>query len=243
MDPKLQYIASQRSLDDAFDKTGVLMSRVKHLEDTHWNLPGKKKRGHLAQYLPSNWEGFNEAGGAELAPEDADAFLLVNGIEAHAAAQFKAMPPKIQYLCQQTTMEDARDKTAVLIGRMKKYGHGVSQRQGSDDPNEVALQLRCAQLSPKQAEIFLSSHNIEGKAQIQFLSMHPKLQYLVTRKPLDDAKDKTAVVISRMNQLSKIQVGDWVCNRCEDLQFSRKTVCGNCGAPRVISPGEGGRGF
>lgn len=82
------------------------------------------------------------------------------------------------------------------------------------------------------SEYFVTEHQIDDMIRKQFLALHPKYQYVVTKKSLDDARDKTAVLAGRIKQLKGLIEGDWLCPVCEDIQFGRNETCRGCSMPK-----------
>jgi len=88
-------------------------------------------------------------------------------------------------------------------------------------------------------EVFLSRHEIQDHAAQQLRELSPDLQRLVMDAgSLNDARDPTAVLCSRINKaqegsLTALQKnpGDWECARCGHYNFARNAACRECGAP------------
>merc|ERR1719145_23626 len=90
-------------------------------------------------------------------------------------------------------------------------------------------------------EAFLGTSQVEPHAAQLLRDMPPSVQTLVINKgSLEDARDQTAVLISRMNlatqavdgnpsaptvPLGNSKPGDWICPGCLDLQFARNEQC------------------
>merc|ERR1719343_1285357 len=96
-------------------------------------------------------------------------------------------------------------------------------------------------------EAFLGTSQVEPHAAQLLRDMPPSVQTLVMNKgSLQDARDQTAVLISRMNlatqavsgnqntpsvPMGNAKPGDWICPGCLDLQFARNANCRKCGTP------------
>jgi hypothetical protein len=93
-----------------------------------------------------------------------------------------------------------------------------------------ACDIDCPELSPEEAEAFCVVHEIMDHAKQRFLALHPKFQFIVIQKTMEGAKDKTAVLLTRINMLSRSTPGDWLCPMCNDLQFAKNANCRQCGA-------------
>eukprot|EP00931_Biecheleriopsis_adriatica_P088578 TRINITY_DN6286_c0_g1_i1.p1 TRINITY_DN6286_c0_g1~~TRINITY_DN6286_c0_g1_i1.p1 ORF type:complete len:896 (+),score=116.45 TRINITY_DN6286_c0_g1_i1:130-2688(+) len=185
-------------------------------------------------------------------------FLAKNRIQPHAADSFRALPPELQHLVHAAgSLDGARDPTAVLISRMSKARQGLLQPAGqkaaqapveynlarSTDfrgyaPSNTAPVYPQGGVSsggvPSRVDAFLLSNNIEAHAVDTFRSLPPELQSRVMDAgSLSDARDPTAVLISRMNKarngtLKASQPGDWQCPACGDLNMARNPVCRSC---------------
>lgn len=112
---------------------------------------------------------------------------------------------------------------------------------------------------PEEVIAFLSTTMLDDNAKQQFQAMNPQNQALVmSRGPLDGARDPTAVLVTRMRQARSGELqpgngggtnkqepsdGDWYCPGCNDLQFRRNTSCRKCGTPNPVgAPAQGGMG-
>lgn len=86
-------------------------------------------------------------------------------------------------------------------------------------------------------QAFLSSQKIEFHAIQQFLQLTPQQQLnVMARGSLHDARDPTAVLISRMTRSNTVverRAGDWICPTCGDFQFQKNLVCRSCGTPNA----------
>lgn len=205
---------------------------------------------------------------------DVQAFLDENGIQPHAGDQFKIMTPDLQKrIMENGSLAEARDRTAVLICRMAKARRG----QLSDTPtpaplpgdwycpscNDLQFQRnatcrKCGAANPvegasaEDVSNFLSSHHIQPSVAEQFRNLAPGLQKLCMEKgSMADARDPTAVLISRMTAVRKGHQpdspmqpkvdplpGDWYCPKCNDLQFKKNASCRKCGTTNP-TPSQG----
>lgn len=96
---------------------------------------------------------------------------------------------------------------------------------------------------PADVEQFIADHQFDEQAAQRFREMQPHLQQIVMNKgPMTDARDHTAVLVSRCKMVTQYangtlqldasaKPGDWVCPRCLDLQFAKNKECRKCGAP------------
>merc|ERR1712048_298695 len=95
-------------------------------------------------------------------------------------------------------------------------------------------------------EAFLAHSSVDFHAADMLRGLPPDLQKMAINKgSLQDARDQTAVLISRMNlatqtrgitqpslkQGFETKPGDWVCPGCLDLQFARNATCRKCQTP------------
>jgi len=223
----------------------------------------------------------------EASQAEVEMFLQVHTVEDHALQKFLGMNPRLQKLViNKGTLLEARDQTAMLMGRMKQVYMAskgqvdtTAMKQGDwicpgcldhqfaknevcrscGHPRTAAIQAQVKELAQRaggpgagshlvpatQQEVFefLSQHQIEEKAQQRFLEMDAMLQKLVINKGnMLQARDQTAVLISRITSVSKIasgqidestmKEGDWICSGCLDHQFSKNLVCRQCGTPK-----------
>lgn len=184
-------------------------------------------------------------------------FLEMHQVETHAAQKLANLDPKLQTLVinQLGGMEDARDKTAVLITKISQvknmkqgdwicpgcmdiqFAKNTACRKCSTARPEASTlstpTLDVAAASPEDVEAFLSLHDFQEHAVAKLISLDPRLQTVVINQgSMDDARDKTAVLISRCSQISSMKEGDWICPGCMDLQFARNTSCRKCLAPK-----------
>jgi len=100
---------------------------------------------------------------------------------------------------------------------------GTPREQGVQSLNELGDPLN----------IFLKNQSIQPHVEAQLRSLSPDMQKMVIeRGSLHGARDPTAVLIKRMNELNCPRQGDWYCTVCHDLQFARNANCRGCGAVR-----------
>merc|ERR1712093_608382 len=93
--------------------------------------------------------------------------------------------------------------------------------------------------SKQEVEKFLRECLVEEHAASKLRSLDPKLQAVVIRQGnMEDARDQTAVLTSRMTAFKKMKSGDWICPGCFDLQFASRTECRKC---MTAAPDESGR--
>jgi len=186
--------------------------------------------------------------------DDVSAFLAVHPVEPHAAQKLRSLDPKLQALAlaQLGNMDDAKDKTAVLITKCTLV---TSMKQGDwICPGCMDLQFaknstcrKCSTARPEagrptidvppapveDVEAFIAIHEVQEHAAAKLRSLEPKLQTVVINQgSMDDARDKTAVLITRCVQMASLKEGDWICPVCMDLQFARNANCRKCQAPK-----------
>jgi len=179
-------------------------------------------------------------------------FFLKMGIQQHAIDQFFSLPPEAQTSVMEAgPLENARDPTGVLISRMAKV------RPGGQSMGGFQMQMPQIQM-PRQApqgysspgmgmdpETWLSQYTLEGHAADTFRGLSPDLQQLIMDAgTLADARDPTAVLVSRINKAKSGMLqplmtmpGDWNCPQCGDHNFARNTNCRRCG---FANPSSGG---
>lgn len=86
-------------------------------------------------------------------------------------------------------------------------------------------------------DIYLAENGIEPRAADNFRALPPQMQQLVMESgTFSDARDPTAVLISRMNkakagmlQAAKVMPGDWKCGSCGEHNYARNKQCRKCG--------------
>lgn len=88
----------------------------------------------------------------------------------------------------------------------------------------------------REIDTFLSVHTVQPHAVQMFRRLDPKLKRLVIDKgSMLDARDQTAVLVKRINDVSSMKRGDWVCPRCLDHQFASNMACRKCGADKPLA--------
>lgn len=91
-------------------------------------------------------------------------------------------------------------------------------------------------------DIYLSENNIEPRAADNFRALPAQMQQLVMESgTFADARDATAVLITRMNkakqgilQPAKILPGDWKCSACGEHNYARNQACRKCGTSQEL---------
>eukprot|EP00930_Biecheleria_cincta_P069120 TRINITY_DN568_c0_g1_i2.p1 TRINITY_DN568_c0_g1~~TRINITY_DN568_c0_g1_i2.p1 ORF type:complete len:685 (-),score=101.09 TRINITY_DN568_c0_g1_i2:173-2227(-) len=220
---------------------------------------GFQKRPAAMQFAPP--AKMRRLGGGGIA-DKLNQYLLMQGIQQKAIDQFFELPPESQSaVIDAGPLEDARDPTAVLISRMSKArtGQPIVARMSMPGDwkcpqcNELNFSRntacrRCGYQqnnSSPQVENFLTLHNIEAHAADTLRALGPQLQQLVMDSgSLADARDPTAVLISRINkarqgtlQVPQMMPGDWKCAACGDHNFMRNEACRKCGTARDFGGG------
>jgi predicted adenine nucleotide alpha hydrolase (AANH) superfamily ATPase len=204
-----------------------------------------------------------------------DAFLSQNSVDEDGAAKLRALDAKLQAIVMgQGSLEDARDKTAVLASRIKglskmKTGDWICSGcfdlqfaknqecrkcQTAAPPESARIQMLLAPgsiefsaaasvqskpASKAEVEQFLGECPVEDHVAAKLRALDPKLQAVVIGQgTMQDARDQTAVLASRITAFKKMKSGDWICSGCFDLQFASRAECRKCGA---VAPDESGR--
>mmetsp|Transcript_23177 Transcript_23177/g.46964 ORF Transcript_23177/g.46964 Transcript_23177/m.46964 type:complete len:213 (+) Transcript_23177:29-667(+) len=110
-------------------------------------------------------------------------------------------------------------------------GPTKAPRRPSD---ERLAALSVPEATPKEVQLFLETHpGIEPHCVEKLVDTHAKLQkVIIDMGPMSDAKDYTALLMSRIKQVNSIRSGDWVCLGCHDLQFAKNALCRKCGTPK-----------
>eukprot|EP00930_Biecheleria_cincta_P003901 TRINITY_DN10480_c0_g1_i1.p1 TRINITY_DN10480_c0_g1~~TRINITY_DN10480_c0_g1_i1.p1 ORF type:complete len:505 (-),score=89.87 TRINITY_DN10480_c0_g1_i1:14-1453(-) len=170
-------------------------------------------------------------------------FFLRMGIQQHAIDHFFTLPPNAQTAVMEAgPLEAARDPTAVLINRMagaaRSYGQPKGQSKG-----QFSFQAQRAQqgFAPARVnmdpETWLSQYSLEGHAADTFRGLSPEMQQLImSNGSLTDARDPTAVLVSRINKAKSgllqpvmTMPGDWNCPQCSEHNFGKNSSCRRCG--------------
>merc|ERR1719482_1696587 len=108
-------------------------------------------------------------------------------------------------------------------------------KSGSAGGNVKKLEaLGAHDCTEEEAEQFLAENpELEEKAVKKFKALNKKLQKLVIQRgDMSSAKDKTAVLLTRMKKVGSVKPGDWICSACGDLQFAKNDSCRQCSAPK-----------
>eukprot|EP00930_Biecheleria_cincta_P022185 TRINITY_DN1623_c0_g1_i1.p1 TRINITY_DN1623_c0_g1~~TRINITY_DN1623_c0_g1_i1.p1 ORF type:complete len:865 (-),score=163.25 TRINITY_DN1623_c0_g1_i1:176-2740(-) len=227
-------------LEDARDATAVLLSRINKVN----------AGGSLSGPPPTKGGYRNMPLASSPAVED---FLV--GIDPSVADWFRRSPPEMQEMVMEIgPLQEARDPTAVLVSRLKKAEQGTlapPQMKPGDwkcpkcgDLN-FARNQACRKCFHSHAsdsarvEDFLAQNGVEKHAATSFRDMPTELQnQIMDVGNLQDARDPTAVLISRMAKARRgdlnvivMKPGDWRCPACGDHNFARNEVCRNCAKP------------
>jgi predicted RNA-binding Zn-ribbon protein involved in translation (DUF1610 family) len=176
-------------------------------------------------------------------------FFLKMGIQQHAIDQFFSLPPEAQTTVMEAgPLENARDPTGVLISRMAKAGRSSGQSFGQFPQIQTPRPMPQSYSSPgpaKDPETWLSQYTLEAHAADTFRGLAPDMQQLIMDAgTLADARDPTAVLVSRINKAKSgilqplmSMPGDWNCPQCGDHNFARNTNCRKCGFANPSSAG------
>lgn len=101
---------------------------------------------------------------------------------------------------------------------------GAPQESGVKDIWEV----------PNVVNKFLNARPIDREVRDQFSALSEDQQKMVMESgSLQGARDASAVLRQRMNDLMCPRKGDWYCPVCMDLQFSKNAQCRTCGRDRT----------
>lgn len=197
----------------------------------------------------------------EATSDEVQAFVDEHACEAHAVTKFKNLNPKLQKIViNQGSMADAKDQTAVLMSRVRRivdlkpgdwfcpkcsdivFGKNDACRKCGEERSEeqkLANAERIGNLKVQEATheevlAFLSENSsCEAHAVEKFQALDPKIQKIIMKQgTMGDARDPTAVLMSRIRRANEIRPGDWVCSNCADLQFAKNDKCRKCGAAK-----------
>jgi len=111
----------------------------------------------------------------------------------------------------------------------------------------LAISAMTSSIEDSAVETFLQMHDqVEPRAAQMLRDLPPEFGKLVVNKgSLFDARDQTAVLVSRIKQAQQLMTGqgagnpligsqrpgDWICPGCMDHQFAKNTTCRRCGTP------------
>lgn len=111
-----------------------------------------------------------------------------------------------------------------------KTGDGKSAKKLRAAANKLESIGGAAACTPQEVKAFLAENpELEKHAVAKFKSLNAKLQKLVIQRgDMSEANDKTAVLMARIRNCSRIKDGDWICPACNDLQFAKNDVCRKC---------------
>jgi len=198
---------------------------------------------------------------------EVEAFLAEHSVEEHAARRLRDLHPKQQTgVLKRGSMLDARDQTAVVVKRIAdmqfvKAGdwvcpgcfdvqfskNHVCRKCGAANPigrpghleGALAAAEFIAPATTEEVEAFLAEHTVQEKASERLRALHPKLQGAVIKKgDLNDARDKTAVLLRRMMDVTLLKDGDWICPACYSHQYRKAKTCRKCQAPSPLAGQE-----
>jgi len=87
--------------------------------------------------------------------------------------------------------------------------------------------------SDADIETFLASHSVEAHAVEKLKSLDKKLaKAVISKGTLTDARDQTAVLISRCVEMQNLRPGDWVCQGCVHVNWAKNAECKKCSSPK-----------
>lgn len=152
----------------------------------------------------------------------------------------------------------ARARAAGTLGPRGGGPGGGGGHGGAIGPvvsNQVEVPLRMTLPESRQGEVapdntemvvvdteeWLAKHGINGRPADAFRSLTADQQRgVIARGTLEDARDPTAVLISRIQSVKTVnhRKDDWFCPQCLDLQFARNATCRRCGTanPNPVPP-------
>lgn len=150
-------------------------------------------------------------------------------------------------MIQMGSMADSENQTKMLMSRCSRFvapgepgepkapgtstTSGASKRRKKEGDQEALQSLPDAESADVQA--FLDAHPVDEKAKAKFLAMNPKAQTAVLNMgSMSEARDPTAMLISRCVMVSTLRPGDWCCPACSFINFAKKSECKNCGAAK-----------
>lgn len=81
----------------------------------------------------------------------------------------------------------------------------------------------------EEVQAFLAQIACEDHAVQKFMSLDARMKTIVISKGhMTDARDQTAVLISRCANAQKTNPGDWICPGCGDCNFGKNSSCRKC---------------
>jgi len=116
-------------------------------------------------------------------------------------------------------------------------GVGGGKGKGkSGGPTKAMIEaLACEPATEADLEVFLAqSPELEDGAIEKLKKLDPKLQRLIIEKgDMSDAKNKTAMLLSRIRRVNEMKEGEWVCPGCMELNWAKNTACHKCSTPNA----------
>jgi predicted RNA-binding Zn-ribbon protein involved in translation (DUF1610 family) len=230
--PDLQLLVMDAgSLADARDPTAVLLSRINKAEQGTLRVAQRKEGDWMCPACGDHNFAKNTSCRRCGAPHPDNYMQYGKGAPPYG----KGAPPY------------GMAKGGKGMPMYAEYGPpGPQKRFADSEPGYGAppAKVRRTSHSNFDAEDYLRRHGIDTRAAEIFLELPPDLQSLVMDAgPLEDARDTTAVLMSRMNKarqgtlkLLPMRPGDWKCSGCGHHNFARNDNCRRCGAPREDSP-------
>merc|ERR1712151_1407525 len=90
---------------------------------------------------------------------------------------------------------------------------------------------------PAEVDLFVAQWpTLQEHAILKLKRLDPRLQKMVMSKSLENAREPTAVLLTRCSQANSLRPGDWICPGCYEVQFAFRSSCGLCSAPRPLKP-------
>jgi len=254
--PQQQLAIMQRgTLDTARDPTAMLITRISHA-----------RKAPIIPIPAGSLLGPGEAPRPAVGPEPESAdfdmdvafFLNYRQVPLHAIHEFMGLSQQQQSQVMSMGPLNAAlgDPTTDLVSRLGKFssrrpdqnllrggagaegGGGIGGGMGRGMGAGGVVAAGGGGASPEAVQAFLSHNQIQPHAQERFLTMSPEEQMnIMAMGPLTDARNPTAVLITRMNKgqggrgIQTPSPGDWFCPTCGDLNFATRPECRSCGTP------------
>lgn len=132
---------------------------------------------------------------------DVEQFIMDNGIDEKAAIQLKELDFELQQeVLSRGMLSDARNPSAVLLSRIRQC-----RQQGGREKRAIGGRSARENLND-EVEEFVRANNLDERAQNCLAESDASVIRQLLATPLTDARNPSAVVLSRMRQIKQDSV-------------------------------------